>query len=123
MIFNQEKIEIAKEILEVETRFYSPVFNLFVDEIDKLLKLNLKYKTIYKLLKKELNADFSYKVFIDWINKTFNTQNSLKSPFINKKTDIKNNNEKNTQNLKNEESIEEMTKAIENLWTNKEELL
>jgi len=66
-MFNEENVKLAKEILEVEKNDNLSIFNLFKEDIIKLVKIGVSYKTIYKMLKKKLDdAPISYSSLVRW---------------------------------------------------------
>jgi len=96
MFFDEEKIKFAKEILKVEKKYYSPVFNIFKSEIQKILSYGFKYNTAFKLIKNALGEEgkeLKYKKFYLWVKN--NLENS---------------------NKKTQTQIEEEMEKIENLW-------
>jgi len=70
-MFNEENVKLAKRLLEIEKdnrkKNNLSIFNLFKEDIIKLIKIGVSYKTIYKMLKKELdNAPISYISLLKW---------------------------------------------------------
>jgi len=98
-MFDEKKITLAKEILSVEDKHFTPIFNLFESEINELISYGLKYSTIFKLIKKEIGEEsekIKYKTFYAWVKK-----NLGKKKKVEKKTEI---------------DLEDARKKIENLW-------
>jgi len=70
-MFNEENIKLAKRLLEIEKdnrkKNHLSIFNLFKEDIIKLIKIGVSYKTIYKMLKKKLDdAPISYISLLKW---------------------------------------------------------
>ena len=70
-MFKEENIKLAKRLLEIEKdnrkKNQLPIFNLFKEDIIKLVEIGVSYKTIYKMLKEELDdAPISYISLIKW---------------------------------------------------------
>ena len=91
--FDEKKILFAKKLLisNPNRGVYSDVFNLFKDEIKKLIDFGLKYKSILSLLEKDLDCSLNYKTFISWINKNIKqkNQNSNNLKINTKKDEVK----------------------------------
>ena len=93
--FDEKKILFAKKLLisNPNRGVYNDVFNLFRDEIKKLIDLSLKYKSILSLLEKELDYSLNYKTFISWINRSIKQKNQSSNTLRNnsqiKKEEVK----------------------------------
>jgi len=75
--FDEKKILFAKKLLisNPNRGVYNDIFNLFRDEIKRLIDFGLKYKSILSLLEKELDYSLNYKTFMSWINRSIKQKN------------------------------------------------
>ena len=77
-IFDKEKIQLARSML-INSPFkrnkFSSIFDLFKDDILKLISLRMPYKAILVNLSDELNSDINYDTFLKWIQKNIKQKN------------------------------------------------
>jgi len=77
-IFDKEKIQLARSML-INSPFkrnkFSSIFDLFKDDILKLISLGMPYKAILINLNNELNSNINYDTFLKWIQKNIKQKN------------------------------------------------
>jgi len=121
-MFDEENIKLAKRLLEIEKdnkkKNYISIFNLFQNEITKLINLGINYKTIYKMLKEELNFPISYSSFIRWV-KLNNNPTHTDKPIA--KTKTKSSSSQKPKQIKKEEELSEeelnkLVEGVEHIW-------
>ena len=117
-MFNEENIKLAREILEVEENNQLPIFNLFKDEIIKLVEIGVSYKTIYKMLKKKLNLPISYSSLVRWAKlvKLNNNPTHSNKPVAKTKPSPSQQHKQTEEELSDEEELDRLVKGVEHIW-------
>jgi len=116
-IFDKEKIQLARSML-INSPFkrnkFSSIFDLFKDDILKLISLGMPYKAILINLNNELNSNINYDTFLKWIQKNIKQKNQssniLRNNFQTKKEEIEKKSKQksiNTTSTKKEDDVDE----------------
>ena len=114
-IFDKEKIQLAKSML-INSPFkrnkFSSIFDLFKDDILKLISLRMPYKAILVNLSDELNSDINYDTFLKWIQKNIKQKNQSSNNTLRKNT------QKQKDEIKKEETTDKTDKDKIKVHTN-----
>ena len=119
-MFNEENIKLAREILEVEENNQLPIFNLFKEDIIKLVEVGVSYKTIYKMLKKKLNLPISYSSLVRWAKlvKLNNNPTHTSKPVAKTKPSPsqKHKQTEAEEEKLSDEELDRLVKGVEHIW-------